>query len=146
MWVADATKTTVHSGIQLVKRYFNICDDSGLSHSKKLSHSKDFRKTVSHIKDNPFLQVIEYISNETVYKPRCHDNSKDKTVGEYSRTAPSVIKEMNKSLTSGCSVSRTYTSLVRKCNDPKVQGIMNPRNLRTSSKCTETNYYKTTNK
>ena len=72
--------------------------------------------------------MIEYISDETVYKSRCHGNSKGKTVGEYSRTVPSVIKEINKSPTSGCSVSKTDTSLVRKCNDPKVQGIMNPRN------------------
>ena len=50
VWVADCIKTTTHSGMQLVKRYFKICDDSGIECSKKLSPSKEFRKTVSYLK------------------------------------------------------------------------------------------------
>ena len=36
VWVADCTKTTTHSGVQLVKRYFKIHDDSGIEHSKRI--------------------------------------------------------------------------------------------------------------
>ena len=74
------------------------------------------------------MQVIEYIGNEKVYKPQPHGNAKDKTGSEYCRTAPSVLKQINDKLTSGSSVSNTYTKLVRECNEPKIQGVMNPRN------------------
>ena len=50
VWVADSTNTTNHSGKKLVKKYYNIRDDCGLICSKKLPHSKEFRKTVSYIK------------------------------------------------------------------------------------------------
>ena len=83
---------------------------------------------MSYIKDNPFLQVIEYIGNETVYKPRPHGNAKNHMDSEYWRTAPSVMNEINNKLTSGSSVSSTYTSLVKECNEPKSQGVLNPRN------------------
>ena len=81
IWVADCTKTTTHSGVQLVKRYFKIHDDSGIECSTKLSHSKEFKKTVSFLKCNPFLQLIEYTGNENVYKPRVHGNTKHLTNG-----------------------------------------------------------------
>ena len=34
VWVADSTKTTKHSGKDLHKKYFSICDDSGLVYKK----------------------------------------------------------------------------------------------------------------
>ena len=114
--------------MQLVKRYFKIRDDSGIERSKKLSHSKEFKKTVSFLKCNPFLQLIQYIGNENVYKPRVHGNTKHNTNSEYIRTAPSIIKEIGKKLESGTSVSNTYTSMVQKCNKSSVQGVLNPRN------------------
>ena len=51
-----------------------------------------------------------------------------KLVVDYCRTAPSVMKENNKKLESGTSVSNTYTSLVQKCNTSNVQGVLNPKN------------------
>ena len=42
-----------------VQKYFNIQDDSGQVSSRKVPFSRDFQKTVSYIKDNPFLQLIE---------------------------------------------------------------------------------------
>ena len=72
--------------------------------------------------------MIEYIGNETVYKPRPHGNAKNHMDSEYRRTAPSVMNEINNKLTSGSSVSSTYTSLVKECNKPKSQGVLNPRN------------------
>ena len=110
VWVADSTKTTKHSGKDLHKKYFSIHDDPGLVHYKKWPHSKDFRKTVSYIKDNPFLQVIEYIGKETIYKWRPHGNTKDNSAPEFHRTAPSVMEKINDKLTSGRSVSSTYTN------------------------------------
>ena len=47
---------------------------------------------------------------------------------EYQRTAPSVLKEINKQLKSCSSVSSTYTNFVRECNQSNVQGVLNPRN------------------
>ena len=45
--VADTTQMVSHSGIQLVKKYYNICDyDSVVAHKKKLAHSKEFQKTM----------------------------------------------------------------------------------------------------
>ena len=116
------------SGINLVKKYFNIHDDSGQVSSRKVPFSRDVQKTVSYIKDNPFLQLIEYIGDETVYKPRPHGNNKDKSDQEFWRTAPSVMKEISENLISGNSVSSTYSKLIRKHNEPKTQGVMNPRN------------------
>ena len=79
LWVADTTETSNHSGISLVKKYYNIRDhESSVAHPRKMPHSKEFRKTVAYIKSNPFLQVIEYIGNEKVYKPQPHGNAKDK--------------------------------------------------------------------
>ena len=98
-----------------------------MSDSKKVANSRDF-KTVSYIQDNPFLQVVEYIDDETVYKPRLHGNAKDKMGTEYQRTAPSVLKEINKQLKSDSSVTSIYTNLVRECNQSDVQGVLNPRN------------------
>ena len=83
---------------------------------------------VSYIQDNPFLQVVEYIGDKTVYKPRPHGNAKGKMGSEYQRTAPSVLKEINEQLKSGSSVSSTYTNLVRECNQSNVQRVLNPRN------------------
>ena len=71
---------------------------------------------------------MEFIGNENVYKPRVHGNTKHKTNSEYCRTAPLVMKEINKKLESGASVSNTYTSLVQKCNTSNVQGVLNARN------------------
>ena len=71
---------------------------------------------------------MEYISDETVYKPRPHGNAKDKRGSENRRTAPSVLKEINEQLKSGSSVTSTYTNLVRECNQSNVQGVLNPRN------------------
>ena len=93
-----------------------------------LPHSKEFRRTISYIKENPFVQLIEYIGNEKVYKPRPWGNAKDKTAGEYHRTKQSVIKKINDNLSTGCSVSCTYTKLVRECSESDVQGVLNPRN------------------
>ena len=111
-------------------KYFdNLLEEHNiLTPFKKLPHSKEFQKTVSYIKEYPFLQVIEYIGNEAVYKPRPHGNTKDNSASEFCRTAPSVINKMNNELKCGKSVSNTYTKLVRECNEPKVQGILNPRN------------------
>ena len=64
MWVADSTKMHPISGINLVKNYFNICYDSGQVSSRKVPFSRDFQKTVSYLKDNPFLQLIEYIGDD----------------------------------------------------------------------------------
>ena len=66
VWVADSTKKTVHLGVTLVKKYYNIWDGSAVSCSKKVANSRDFKKTISYIQDNPFLQVVEYIGDETV--------------------------------------------------------------------------------
>ena len=104
MWVADSTKMHPISGINLVKKYFNIRDDFGQVSSRKVPFSRDFQKTVSYIKDNPFLQLTEYIGDETVYKPRPHGNTKGKSDQEFRRTAPSVMKEISDNLISGNSV------------------------------------------
>ena len=50
------------------------------------------------------MQLIEYIGNEKVYKPTPHVKAKDKTAGEYHRTAASVIKKINDNLSTGHSV------------------------------------------
>ena len=42
--------------------------------------------------------------------------------------APSVMEKINDKLTSGKSVSSTYTNLVRECSDTRTQGGLNPRN------------------
>ena len=131
-WVADTTESLSlkdYPGITIVKKYFNIHDDNGIVALKKTPHSKEFQKTVTYIKDNPYLQVIEYIGNETVYKPRPHGNSKEKSSNiEYCRTAPSVMTEIQNKLNSGASVSGTYKEMVTKCNTSSVQGVLNPRN------------------
>ena len=51
-----------------------------------MTHSKQFRKTVSNITPNPFLQVVEHTGNEHAYKPTPHGNAKDET-NEYQHTA-----------------------------------------------------------
>ena len=128
IWVADTTKSSNHSGITLVKNAITFMTMTlGLHMQRKMPHSKEFRKPVSFIKSNPFLQVVEYIGNGQAYKPVPHGSSKVKT-GEYCCTALSVLKEISKTLTAGASVSNTYTKLVRDCNEPNMQGVMNPRN------------------
>ena len=127
VWVADCTKTTTHSGEQLVKRCLKICDDSGIEHSKKLLHSKQFRKTASYLKYYPFLQLIEYIGYDNVYKSRLHGNRQHKTNSEYCRTAPPGMKEISKSWNQVLQF-QTLTSLVQKHNTSNVQGVLNPRN------------------
>ena len=42
VWVADSTKKTVHLGVTLVKKYYNIWNDSAVSGSKKVANSKRF--------------------------------------------------------------------------------------------------------
>ena len=54
-----------------------------VSFNPKSCHSKEFRKTVSYIKEGPFVQLKEYVGNEKVYKLRPHGNAKDKTADEY---------------------------------------------------------------
>ena len=108
-----------------MKKHFIIYDDSGASQSRKLAY---FQKTFSYIQDDPFFQVVEYIVDETVCKPRPHSNAKDKVGGEYQRTAPSVMEQINEQLEFGNSVSSTYTSLIRECRKANVQGVINPRN------------------
>ena len=58
---------------------------------QKVPHSKCFWKLVSYINDNPFIQVVEYIGNETAYKPMPHVITQDKNTCEYKRTVPSVL-------------------------------------------------------
>ena len=74
------------------------------------------------------MQLIEYIGDETVYKPRPHGNTKDKSDQEFQRTAPSVMKEISENLISFNSVSSTYSKLISKHNEPKTRGVMNPIN------------------
>ena len=113
---------------------------------KKNYHSKEFKKTVSFLKCNPFLQLTEYIGNENVYKPRVHGNTKHNTNSGYLRTAPSVIKEIGKKLESGTSVSNTYTNMVQKYNKSSVQGVLNPRNGEQVRNNKKANFEKSVNK
>ena len=48
MWVADSTKMCPISGINLVKKYFNICDESGQVSSRKYFFQEIFKRQ-SHI-------------------------------------------------------------------------------------------------
>ena len=99
-----------------------------LNVQKNYHTQKNSKRQSLFLKYNPFLQLIEYIGNENVYKPSVHGNTKHNTNSEYIRTAPSIIKEIGKKLESGTSVSNTYTSMVQKCNKSSVQGVLNPRN------------------
>ena len=78
--VADPTKSLSikdYPGVTLVKRYFNIPDNNGVTSWKKIAPLKEFQKIVSYLKRNPYIQLIEYIGDEYVYRPRPHGNCKD---------------------------------------------------------------------
>ena len=100
-----------------------------VKYKPKRYHIQEISERLFHTcKNSPFLQLIEYIEGETVYKLRPHGNLKNKSGNEHQRTAPSVLKEINNKLSSGESVSSTYASLVRECTEPNIHGVMNPRN------------------
>ena len=81
-----------------MKKNFNICDDNEIKGARKVPHLKSFQKLVSYINNNPFIQVVEYIGDETAYKPRPHGLTKDKNIYEYKRTAPSVLHNIAEEL------------------------------------------------
>ena len=76
----------------------------------KLVPNPAFKKYISFISDQPLLQVVEYVGDETAFVPSAHGNAKDKST-EFVRTAPSTMKTIRETVSS-IGVAETYRSMV----------------------------------
>jgi len=76
--------------------------------------------------------LIHYEGDESVHGPVCHGNSKKYNAPEFTRTAPSVLKNIENQLKTG---EKTAMEVYREnISDSSIQGVhqgvMNARNLK----------------
>ncbi|XP_063408167.1 uncharacterized protein LOC134691530 [Mytilus trossulus] len=136
-WIQYGLKKVTIGSAVLEKKYFKIKQPGSISQqSGKRSRpvgSLEFRRTAFYFEDKKNLVLVHYEGDENVYTPLIHGNRKEKeNAPEYVRTAPSVLKAIEKVVQKGDKTAiDVYRDSISNSDIPGVQqGVMNARNVK----------------
>ncbi|CAC5411671.1 unnamed protein product [Mytilus coruscus] len=136
-WIQYGLKKVTIGSAVLEKKYFKIKQPGSISQqSGKRSRpvgSLEFRRTVFYFEDRKNLVLVHYEGDENVYTLLTHGNRKERdNAPEYVRTAPSVLKAIEKVVqTGGKTAMDVYRDSISNSDIPCVQqGVMNARNVK----------------
>lgn len=91
--------------------------------------TNEFERVSYEFLTEPYRVVVHYIGNSEIAVNFPHGNSKQDVEVPYTRTCPSVLKQL-KEKASGELPSNIYMKATASCTSPTHQPVLAPRNLK----------------
>ena len=114
-WIHYGSSSVTIDDIMLEKKFYKI-RLKGQKESKGRKRpvgSLQFKRSAFYLKDNRNLVLIHYEGDESVHEPVCHGNSNKDNAPEFTRTAPSVLQNIENQLITAMEVYvKTYLTVL----------------------------------